>query len=598
MKTLLKICSILLALAICMGVLAACGGTEDVTTTASPEDGKQPNGGEAPDGGETPGGDDEPDPDPDENTPGKDGIPIREARRREDGVGVRVTGTVAAITYSNGRKPAGVMLVDDTGSIYVYDAALASAVRVGETIRVDGTKTHWILEKEQENAAKFGYLGCCQLENVTLRAQDTTVRDFPTESVRRGSLKELLETPVTEDITSELWCVNALVQKKPGNGFVNYYFYDLDGTTGSYTYTQCNGSDFGWLDEFDGKICTVYLTAINAKSSAADCYFRLLPVKVVDEGFVFDPKDAPKHVVDYYGLPQLETSYTGDPAIELTASVSSELLGFENVTLSYASSDERIISFANEEGKTVLHCNSFGTATVTVTATYGESTYSDTVEITVMSNQTYESITVKEAQDAAVDSTVTVKGIVGPCVVNKDGFYLFDGTGMIAVLVDNADIFTRIKIGDEIVLSGRRECYKDSTTTAAGQTCIVGATVLANYYGAHDYNTDFFVSDKSLADLYVLDAKVDYTTMGYIVTATVELTESAYYTSIKLTHDGAVFNLYCSGADQYAFLHAFAGQEVTLELAVCNWNNKNYYRGCVLAVITEDGKICNELHFR
>ena len=36
---------------------------------------------------------------------------------------------------------------------------------------------------------------------------------------------------------------------------------------------------------------------------------------------------------------------------------------------------------------------------------------------------------------------------------------------------------------------------------------------------------------------------------------------------------------------------------ITIEVAACNWNDKNYYTGCVLAVITEDGKILNELNF-
>ena len=39
------------------------------------------------------------------------------------------------------------------------------------------------------------------------------------------------------------------------------------------------------------------------------------------------------------------------------------------------------------------------------------------------------------------------------------------------------------------------------------------------------------------------------------------------------------------------------GQEITIELALCNWNSKTYYAGCVISVITEDGKIINTLNF-
>ena len=56
--------------------------------------------------------------------------------------------------------------------------------------------------------------------------------------------------------------------------------------------------------------------------------------------------------------------------------------------------------------------------------------------------------------------------------------------------------------------------------------------------------------------------------------------------------------LYCSSANQYNWLKAYAGQEITVELAACNWNSKDYYTGCVLAVRNTDGtKTLNELNF-
>ena len=67
---------------------------------------------------------------------------------------------------------------------------------------------------------------------------------------------------------------------------------------------------------------------------------------------------------------------------------------------------------------------------------------------------------------------------------------------------------------------------------------------------------------------------------------------------MKLNSDGTQISLYCSSANQYNWLKAYAGQEVIVEIAPCNWNAKNYYAGCVLAVRNADGsKICNELNF-
>lgn len=62
--------------------------------------------------------------------------------------------------------------------------------------------------------------------------------------------------------------------------------------------------------------------------------------------------------------------------------------------------------------------------------------------------------------------------------------------------------------------------------------------------------------------------------------------------------DGSYFSFYCSGAGQYSWLSDYEGQEVTLEVAACNWNNKTYWRGCVLAIRLADGtKILNTLNF-
>jgi hypothetical protein len=45
-------------------------------------------------------------------------------------------------------------------------------------------------------------------------------------------------------------------------------------------------------------------------------------------------------------------------------------------------------------------------------------------------------------------------------------------------------------------------------------------------------------------------------------------------------------------------LAAYNGQEVTLEIAACNWNNKTYWRGCAIAIRLADGtKILNTVNF-
>ena len=522
---------------------------------------------------------------------------IADAREAAKGTKIRVDGVVARITFANGFKPNGLFLVDETGSIYVFDGDLAQRVSEGDKITIAGDKDYWILDTEQSNAEKFGYKGSCQIASAYLIDQDDS-QDYAFDKswITESCMKDILEAPVTENVTTTIYKVTALVKRVDGTGFTNYYFFDLDGETGNYTYTQCNGGDFEWLDAYDGKICTVYISPINCKSTAGDCFFRLVPIEVKDEGFTFDPSGAPAYALKYHAMDQFGTEYSADPALELITSVSSELLGFEGVTLSYASSNEAVLSFATEDGKTIMHCSTeeTTTVTVTVTATLGDMTATDTVEITVVAPVVIEAGNVKTAIDAAVGEIVTIKGIVGPSLVNQVGFYLIDETGVMAILT-TSDVMATLEVGNEIILSGTKVHRTKGGNSYFGQTHLGDVTVLANYYGAHEYSTDSFVSGKTVQDLYDLEATTDYSTTVFVIKGTVSFPSG--YGSVTINDGDASFSLYHSGASQYAFLEQFAGQEITLEVAACNWNSKNYWRGCVLSVITEDGKVLNTLNF-
>jgi hypothetical protein len=248
-----------------------------------------------------------------------------------------------------------------------------------------------------------------------------------------------------------------------------------------------------------------------------------------------------------------------------------------------------------------MRCGVVGTATVTVTGEYNGTTYQEMVEISVEEPTIYDAITVAEAINVAVDTeNVVVKGIVGPSVVNKEGFYLFGEDGsVIAVLVNDTTQFVGLEIGHEIILKGMRERYiKDDAKTIAGQTCIVKAEILQNNYGNHAYSTEKFVTDKTPAEFYALDATVDYSTTVFVLSVTIEVETAAYYTKLLVKSGSTTITLYSSGAAQYSWLLDYAGQEVVMEIAACNWNDKTYWTGCALAIRNADGtKTLNTLNF-
>ena len=81
---------------------------------------------------------------------------IDECRKAEETSKVKVSGVVAAITYSTGIIPNGFYLADNTNSIYVYDAQIASKLSVGNSITLLGERVNFIIEKEAPYANAFG----------------------------------------------------------------------------------------------------------------------------------------------------------------------------------------------------------------------------------------------------------------------------------------------------------------------------------------------------------------------------------------------------------------------------------------------------------
>lgn len=524
---------------------------------------------------------------------------IKDAREAEVGKLVKLTGVVSQITYAFGQVPNGFFLVDNTSSIYVYGSEVTGNVKEGNTVTVIGEKTYYVLDSEKANAEKFGYDGCCQIQNVSLIENDKQVSEYDKSWIQETTIKDIIDTPITENITTLIYKVNGLISKAEGTGFTNYYINDIDGKTGTYTYTACNGSDFAWLDQYDGKICTVYVTAINAKSTSTGCFWRFLPIEVIDDGYTFNLDDAAEYALKYHVVEQFLNEYTANPELELITKVDNELIGVSGVEISYSSSNTNVAYFETVDGKVIFNTKESGTATITVTATYGDITATKEIELTVSKPITYDSITVLEAINTADDTEVIVKGIVMSSLVNQNGFYLNDGTGVIAVVLANADDLDLISLGNEVIIKGTKDHKVKDGYTGKGQINIYNSELLVNNYGNHEYDTSTFITGKTVNDLYNLSINEDHSTDVYIIEGIVKFNVSAYYTNVSITNeDGSVsLTLYSSSAAQYSFLEAFAGQKVTLEIAACNWNSKTYYATCVVSVISEGIKVVNNSNF-
>ena len=529
---------------------------------------------------------------------------IETARNAVKGSKVIVQGVVAKITYANGKVPNGLYLVDDTSSIYVYSNEIAGRVSVGEEVKLAGTRDDYILESEVALAGKWGYQGSVQIADAifveSIEHDQNPLKDW----IEQSTVKDLLETPFTTNITTRIYKVNAIVNKVPGSGFVNYYINDLDNKTGSYVYTLCNGSDFSYLDAVDGKICTVYLALHNAKATASGAYYRLMPIDVEENtSFSMNDHGILQFALDYYVFPQFKTEYNADPALELMQSVSNEYIPFENVTIEYSSTSE-LVTFDNSDGKLVMHlADGTGEARVNIRASYNGASVNTVASFQVINVDLPETMAISDAMVEEDDETVTVRGVVMSSLINQTGFYLNDGTGVIAIRTDSTTI-KNINIGNEVVMQGKKTHFK-ATTTNLGQNCIDSATLVANLMGNHEYSKAPFVTDKTFDEIFEYKEKTgtdDYTCTVFVVQCYLRKSASAYSTNYYLSNanHSKEFYLYAGSGAQYAAFDGFSDGStlLTVEFALCNWNTKSEYRACIISASDGTTFVLNTYNFK
>ena len=527
-------------------------------------------------------------------------VTIAEARSSALDSNLIIEGVVAKTTYADGFVPNGVYIVDNTGSIYVHGSELAALAKEGHKVKVAGTRTNYILESEKQAAAKLGYQGSIQLQNPVLIENEKGTFDFDKSWITESTIKELMDTPLTDNITTNIYKVNALVKEVPGSGFTNFYFFDIDGKTGSYTYTACSGADFTYLREFDNKICTVYLSVINAKATTAQAIYRFMPIAVSYDNYSFDTTKASEYALTYEVIDQFKSYYAVGAQQELISEVKNETLFEGAVNVTYTSSNSTLCDVVTSEGKTILNVKAAGNATLNITATYASVTKTASVELLFKAPPSVETKTVKNAIDANVGEEMILKAVAGPSLVNQTGIYLIDETGTIACLM-TSDLLEGIGYGHEIIIKGQRAHKVKDGSDEFGQSYFQATEVLFDYGEAVDYSKASF-QDISFADLIALknDDANDHTTQVYRTKIYVECVEGGFSSNYNIydeTGKGEKLMLYTSSASQYnGLLGEYKNQVIDVEVALCNWNSKGY-KGCILAVIDNGETIPNLLNY-
>ncbi len=528
---------------------------------------------------------------------------INEVRLAEVDSKVIVSGVVAYVTYASGMKPNGLYLVDETGSIYIYGLEVAGRVKIGDKVKIAGSKTLYILDSEKEYAATYGYQGSIQIQDALFISKEEGEFEFDKTWIEESTVKEILETPMTSNITTNIYKVKAIINEVPGSGFTNFYIDDLDNKTGSYCYSLCNGGDFTYLREFDGKICDVYLSALNCKSTKSGTVYRFIPVLVEEcTDFAMTDKEVCEFVLEYYIKTQFQNEYDSDPELDLILNVSDTLLNFKNVEISYSSEDSEVMF--NERGQEELVMNLAKTnkiVTIKMDAKYKTATASVTKVIQINDKAIPETISISDVLRENDNETVTIRGIVMSGCVNQPAFYLNDGTGVIAVRTDSATL-KKISLGNDVIVTGKKCHIVKDGANMVGQICVDNATLVLNLLGSHEYDTSTFITNKTFDDMISLIATGDDLTSNvYVVKCYLKKVVSQYSTNYYLTSQDKTKDiyLYAGSGSQYAIYEEFVGDiELTVTFMLVNWNSKTPYRGCIVTATDGETIILNNYNFR
>ena len=505
--------------------------------------------------------------------PAKSYDTLSEVKNYEEGQEVFVKGIVAFVVYGTTKNiPVGFYLYDNTDAIYVYSNEFAKVVEAYDEVVIKGYFTKYIDESSISSAAYAGYTGARQVVANTCEVV-SKANELPTNFIEETSIADLCKIPVSENITSNVYKVVARINRSQGNGFVNYYFNDLNGVDSYYAYTTANGADLEWLNEFDGDVRECIIAVQNCKLSASGNFWRIVPLQILGEVEVSD------ETYVEYALDRLVTQFSK----EYTAECSFDLVNTDELLagskVSYASVSEGVTLTKGADCYNIAL--SFGedrvSMSVVVTVEYNGITSSREVTFECQSMKpAIETITIEEARHAAKGERVTIEGYVVGFLYLKGattpaGFELIDETSSIAVFISTAvdaqtDI-TKIKKGEYVIVEGDGDLYQPREDyNHTGSIRLNNAEVLYQDWIEHEINADW-IEEMSMKDLVQNPSDNNISNKVYKTVMYVEKSTGSYvnYYVHDLNDPSISMIVYsqnsnATGPGEYAWLSEYAGK--------------------------------------
>ena len=108
------------------------------------------------------------------------------------------------------------------------------------------------------------------------------------------------------------------------------------------------------------------------------------------------------------------------------------------------------------------------------------------------------------------------------------------------------------------------------------------------------YSTASFDSTKTIADLSDIPTTENATDKVYVVKASIQKTPGQRSSTVRIYVGETSIMCYTNSGKEYDWAQDYFDQEVTLEIALCNWNKKSFYKCNILSLTDSTGnKIVN-----
>lgn len=195
---------------------------------------------------------------------------------------VTIDGVIARMAYKSGSSdPLGAFIVDKTGVMFVYHYQLFNGATEGNRVIVKGKVVYYV--SNAGNAEANGYVGDLQMTDAEIIYNNNGVMDFDKTSIQENTIANIVATSGTTNLSGSIFLIkNAIIKKSVSTYATTYNIYDANNEEVFVNfYSQKQGADFAWVDDYIDQTVDVYLGIQNAKYSSSALTWRGCPISIV-----------------------------------------------------------------------------------------------------------------------------------------------------------------------------------------------------------------------------------------------------------------------------------------------------------------------------